>query len=310
MKRIAALVGALIFSLLVFAPAVLAADPALPHNGRVLISIQGDVTLPAGEHADAVIVIGGTATVQGEVNTIVAIDGAAILQGARSESVVAVQSRVELGTGTVVTQDIYALESPVTQASGVRFDGVVRDMAAGLAGFGFFLAAAMVLWFIGLAIAAIVAGLVLAALASRQVRQAEAIISHEPVKTFAVGLFGMIGLAILGIVLIATIVGAPIGLSILWGILPVVGMLGFLVIGIWIGEWILTRAEPGRTRERPYLAAVLGLVVMFVLSIIPFISGLVTLFGVGAVLLLAWRTFRGPVEPRVATRAAPVPMPG
>jgi hypothetical protein len=310
MRRIGALLGTFILAFGFLVPVALAADPALPHTGRVLISVGGDVTMPAGEHADAVIVVGGTATINGEVNTVVAVDGAALLQGSRSETVVAIRSHVTLEQGTVVSGDLYVLDSPVTQAGGVQLGGSVVDIAGGLTGFGFFLAAALVLWFIGLAVLAIVAGLVLAALAAKQVREAERLISREPVKTFAVGLLGFLGACFAAIVMIVTIVGAPLGFALLWGVLPVVGMLGFLISAIWIGDWIVASLLPGRTHERPYLAAVLGVLVMLVLSVVPFLSGLVTLFGVGALVILGWRTFRGPISPATERVATPVPVPG
>ena len=62
--------------------------------------------------------------------------------------------------------------------------------------------------------------------------------------------------------------------------------------GIAIGDWIVGRLSPGVTRERPYLAAVVGLLVLELVGIVPLVSGIATLFGYGAVLLLAWRTLR------------------
>ena len=65
------------------------------------MSFNGDVDLPAGQHADVVLVVNGTATIDGDVGTLVAINGAAVLTGATAETVVAVESAVTLATGTV-----------------------------------------------------------------------------------------------------------------------------------------------------------------------------------------------------------------
>ena len=78
MKRIVAIAAAMFIVLLFLVPVALAAD-AMPHSGRVLISTQGDVTIPAGEQADLVMVVNGTATIAGEVNTIFVVNGAAKL---------------------------------------------------------------------------------------------------------------------------------------------------------------------------------------------------------------------------------------
>ena len=115
MRRIAGLAGGLVLALAVLVPVALAADPSLPHTGRVLVSVGGDITLPAGEHADVVVVVRGTATILGEVNTIVTVDGRAILTGARAETLVAVSSPVTLSSGTVVSGDIFTMDAPVSR---------------------------------------------------------------------------------------------------------------------------------------------------------------------------------------------------
>jgi len=93
-----AVLAAAVVLLLVVVPAT-AADPSLPHSGRVLVSTGGDVVLPAGEQADAVIVVNGTATIHGRVNTVVAVDGAAVLTDATVETVVAIRSPLASGRG-------------------------------------------------------------------------------------------------------------------------------------------------------------------------------------------------------------------
>ena len=103
MKRIIAVIGSLLLALVLVAPAALAADETLPHTGRVLIATEGDLTVPVGEHADLVVVAGGTATILGEVNTVVVSDGSADLQGATVETLIAVRSPVTVGAGVLTS---------------------------------------------------------------------------------------------------------------------------------------------------------------------------------------------------------------
>jgi uncharacterized membrane protein len=152
----------------------------------------------------------------------------------------------------------------------------------------------------------------LAALAARQVRQAEAIISHEPVMALATGIVGLIAFPLIGIVLIVTLVGAPIGVALLLQVWPLVAFVGYLVAGIWIGDWVLRRSSSEAVRERPYLAAVLGLVILGFMAIIPvlaIVTAIASLFGFGAVILLAIRTIRSGhrTQPTVAGHL-PAPM--
>ena len=52
-----------------------------------------------------------------------------------------------------------------------------------------------------------------------------------------------------------------------------------------------------REPDRPYLAAVVGVLVLAFAGIIPFVTAIATLFGFGALLLSAWRVLR-PGVPR------------
>ena len=76
MKRLLLLVAALGLVAAATAPAVLAADPTTPQVNRVLVSVGGDVTLPAGDHADVVVVVNGTGTILGDATSVVVVNGA------------------------------------------------------------------------------------------------------------------------------------------------------------------------------------------------------------------------------------------
>lgn len=311
MNRIVGAASGLLLALLLLVPAVAAADPAVVHTGRVLISTEGDVTVPAGDRYDAVVVVNGDLTVEGDVNTVVVVDGNLSMTGAAAETVVAIRTPVTLGPGTVVTNDLYKLDSLVLMQGDAAVQGSVRDIGSELAGVGFFLGPLFILVFIGFAIAAIAAGLLVAALGARQVRAAEELISHRPVETFVAGIVGVIAPVFLLIGLFVSVVGIPLGLALLFVAWPLVGLLGYIVAGIWIGDWILGRMYPGVVRERPYLASVLGLVALTVLGIFPPVPAIASLFGYGAVLLLAWRTFRGHrlADTGVQTATPPAPAP-
>ena len=311
MKRLLGIGGALVLALGILVPVTLAADGALAHTGRVLVSVQGDVAVPTGEHADVVVVVNGHGTIAGEVNTIVVIDGSVDVAGATVDAIVAVRSPVNLGPDSVIRGDVMTVDSLVHQEGNARVQGTVRDMAMDLAGFGLVLASALFLLWIGFAIAAVAAGLLLAALAARQVRAAETLISHEPGQTFLTALAGLIvPMFVIG-ALFATVVGAPLAVGILLGLWPLVAFLGYLVAGIWIGDWILGRMSPTTVRERPYLAAVIGIVILEIAGIFPLLPAIAGLFGYGAVILLAWRTFQGPrVAQTVAPTSIQAPVPG
>jgi hypothetical protein len=305
MKRIAGIAGGMFVALGMLVPIAIAADDSLPHTGRVIVSVKGDATLPAGEHADVVVVVQGTATINGEANVVVVVDGTANLQGARVNTVVGVRSPVTLGPGTVVLGDVRTLNSTVTQDPTATVNGSVRDMTNDFAAFGFALATGFLLLFLGFAIAVILGALLVAALAARQVRAAETLISREPVKSFVIGLVAVFVIPIVAVLALLTVIGVPLGLAILLGLWPLAGFVGYVVTGIWIGDWLLHRSV-GDPARRPYVEAVVGVLILAILSAIPilgFITAIGSLFGFGAVLLLVWRTLRG-------TTAIGAPVPG
>ena len=300
MRRVFVFLTAIVLVLGLAAPAALAADPTFDHTGTLLVAFNGDVTVPAGDVADGVYVTGGTATVRGTVETVIVLDGTAILEGAEVQSVFVTGGSVTIDAASTVTGDVRTLDATVTTDPAATIGGTVATLDKDLIAAGAILAPAFVLFMLGFALVTLVAGLALAALASRQVRSAESLISHEPGQTLLVGLAGLVVIPVLAVLSMITVIGAPLGLSILFVVWPAAAYAGYLVAGIFIGEWLLNRnaAEPP---ARPYLAAVVGLIALQVISLVPFAGPIASLFGFGAVLLLAWRTFRQPSAARPVT---------
>ncbi len=310
MRRIASIAAALAVAFLILVPAAIAADPS-PGGDQVLVAVNGDVTLPADQTADVVVVVKGTAHIAGIARTVVVVEGTAVVDGARIDNLWAIRSTVELQPGTVVTGDVMTLDATVHKVGDAAVQGAVTEITPAIIAMGAVLAPVAILFWFGLGLATLVAGLFLAGLAGRQVRQTELLISREPVPVLLVGIAGLILVQTVAVLLMISIVGAPLGLGMLFGVWPFVAFLGYLVAGVWVGDWVLARLQPGTVRERPYLASVVGLVLLQVLGLIPIvglISAIASLFGFGAVLLAGWRTLRGPGTPMPTGMPAPAPM--
>ena len=308
MKQIAGIAAAALLAIWLIVPITLASDGTFPHTGRVLVSVKGDATLPAGEHADVVVVVQGTASIAGEANNVVVVDGAANLQGAHVETLVAIRSPVTLGPGTTVT-NVRTVDSSLSQDPTATVSGSVSDATVDLAAFGLVLVTGFFLLFIGFVVAVILGALLVAGLAARQVRAAETLISREPAKTFLVGLVSIFVIPIVAVVALVTVIGLPVGLIILLGLWPLAGFVGYVVTGIWVGDWLLHRAV-GDPARRPYIEATIGVLILAIVSAIPilgFLAAIASLFGFGAVLLLVWRTLRG--TSAIGAPAPPSPQP-
>jgi len=310
MKRLLFVATSVALLLALFAPAALAAEP-MSDKGSVLVSVNGTVDVPAGDRLDLLVVVDGEARVGGEVKTIVVAGGTATLSGATAETLVVVDGSADLQAGTTVTGEVRTLRGSVTQQPGASVLGSTKTLEADLAALGLLLIPAFILLFLGLGIAAIAAALLVAALGARQVREVESLIGREPGQVLVAGIVGTVVLPVLAILMIVSVLGAPVGLAVLFILLPALAFLAWIVAAIWIGDWIVARLRGEPEPGRPYLAAVLGVIALAIAGLIPFVTAIATLFGFGALLLAAWRVLRpqAPALGAAGTAGAAGPVP-
>jgi hypothetical protein len=300
---------AVVILLALLAPVALAAGP-VTSTGSVVVSVNGTMDLPAGTYVNTVVVVDGTATISGDAKTVVVAGGTATLAGATVDELIVVDGRADLLAGTSVG-DVNTWQGTVTQDPAATISGRTTTFETDLAALAILLVPLVIAFTIGMAVAAVVAGLLVAAFASRQVREAEAQISRRPGHALLAGLAGTVVLPIIGGMLILSVIGAPIGFALLLGVLPVLAFVGWLIAAIWVGEWLIARSRGEREAGRPYRAAILGVIVLSIASIVPFVSTIATLFGFGALLLVGWRILQPerpelpgqPAEPFTGTMA-------
>jgi hypothetical protein len=294
MRKMLALLASLALTL-ALAGVALGADGASDGSGQVLLSVNGDVDVVAGETVDNVVVISGDAQIAGTANTVFVADGTVTTSsGSTLDSLVVINGTANLAPGTTIRNDVSQLNSTINGADAITLGGSVRDLAGDAAAFGLFIGATWILLWIGAALATILLGLLVAGLAARQLRLATGVISREPAKTFLVGLLAMIVPPVLAVLAFLTLVGIPAGIALLLFVWPAAAFAGYMVAAIWIGDWLLGRLNPtAAAAPRPYLAVVLGLIVAFVIGFIPFVTAVISVFGLGSVVLVAWRTLRG-----------------
>ena len=292
MTRILLILAAVAVLLGLAAPVALAAEPD-QNNRSFVLSVDRDVDVPAGDHVDTLVVVRADATVEGSVDSIVVVDGTATLTAATAGSVVVMNGTADLQAGSQVTGDVRTYDGTVNRAADAVVTGSVRSFEANVAAFALLLIPLILVLFVGIGVAAIVVALLVAAFGARQVRHAESLISNETGTVLVAGLIGSFVLPLLAVLVTITIVGAPIGLGALLIVLPALAFLGWIVAAIWVGDWILGRSG-GPRAERPYAAAVVGVIVLALAGIVPFVSAIATLFGFGALLVIAWRILRPP----------------
>ena len=265
----------------------------------VLIQANADLTVPSGSHWDTVILFAADATILGEVDTVVVFDGAATLTGARVGTLVVAGGAVDVGAGSTV-DEVRTIGSTYHVAA----DAVVGDqasiepavIAAGVAPI------AIAVW-LGFALAYVLAGLLVAAIAGDQLRRAGAALTRQPGAVTLGALAVLIGIPLVITALALTIVGIPTALLVAIVVLPLVWFVGSVAVAVRIGDWILLRTRGRVEAAHPLVAAFVGTLVVGVLSVIPLVGFIIGLAGAGAVLVLAWKAAFDAV-PRVPTPLA------
>ncbi len=267
----------------------------------VLVVAQQDVVVGPGEAMESLVILDGTAVVEGVVESVFAVDADIAVSGATAEveriftigGSLTVDDGASLGdvTFTGTELDEAAVEASATGEVVNAQDELVAALGAIVA----LLILVIFFLIIGAFIASLAVTLLVVAWGTAQTRRAAATISHDVLKTIVAGLLMLVVPSILISILFATIVGIPLalGLAVLWGI---VLFLGQVVVAVWIGERILPRA---RSAARPYGAAFLGMLILLLLSwtgVVPLLAGI---FGSGAVTLAGWRVLRGGGMPPV-----------
>jgi CheY-like chemotaxis protein len=282
----------------------LGADGTTVGSGRVILA-SGDVAVGPAENLDAVVVAKGDAEIAGQVATVVVLDGNVALMGsAIVGDILDVGGTISLGPGTTVQGDIWTVGATVEQGPSAVVQGSIGSFETQLAGLGVVLVPFLILLSIGAGLVGIVAALLVAALAARQVRRAEEVIRRQPGRTLGVGILGVLVPPILAVLLMVTVVGIPLGLTFLFVAWPAVGLAGYLVAAIFIGDAVVAQLRAGAVEERPYLAAILGVLVLAIAGIVPFVTAIASLFGLGAVLLTGWRVWRHETAMQVGAGAA------
>jgi hypothetical protein len=314
MRRLVLAATSVVILLLALVPAALAADPpggtpapAATTTGVIAVTVDGTLDIPAGSTVRGAVVVEGSATIASPIESLVVIDGTATVVGTTVDQVLVIDGRVDLVDGAAAG-DVATLGGTVTRDSSAVISGRITSLESGLAALGFLLIPLALLFTAGMALAGIVAALFVAAFGARQVRGLEDRISRQPGQVLVTGIIGAIALPVVGALLTATVIGAPVGLFILLLAAPFLGALGWLVAAIWIGDWILVRTSGSRESGHPYKAAVLGVVVLALASILPLVSGVATVFGLGALFLAGWDAVKPdrPAQPVAYPPVGPV----
>ena len=258
--------------------------PPTPPDSGFLMQVHGNVDVPAGERQGAVIVARGDARVGGHVTALMVIEGDAIIDGGTVGDLSVVRGAARLLNGAVVTGDVHLVDaaidvSPDSRVAGTIDRGMRSRLSTGLVGFTALL---------GL-------GVLAAMIAPDQVTATGSLMRAEAGRAALTACVVWIALPIVAVLLLPSIIGLPIGLGYFVVVLPMLGFLGLIVAGTWLGDQLLRSMRGDRTATGIVAAAALGILIILVLGRIPvigFLASLLVMLASGAVVLRAVRVMR------------------
>jgi hypothetical protein len=298
MKRLVALL-ALIVGFLFLLPAAAFAQDASPTAGSsasgdnpvvsatitdeddsLLLKVNGDTAVAAGDTIQNAAVINGNITVAGtiEENLFVA-KGDAVITGTVKGTVTVVRGTLTLENGSSV-DDVMLIDSKLNRADGATVTGDIEDRGYDFS-FGRGLAIFSALWWVGMTIVALVAAAIFAWFGRMQLFASVETLKNQFVKALITAIVMWILLPLGAALILFTLIGAPLGLIVLIVLLPILWLIGMIVVGTWLGSFILKPTSTGRAIG----AAVLGTLIVALVSLIPFvavITGIAAILGSGA----------------------------
>lgn len=279
--------------------AVLAQGPNNEEPYDTLIRVNGPVQVRAGETAQGVVVISDNAVIDGTVDFLVVIDGNATIAGTVERQVYIVNGTVTLKDGARVGEQVLLYKASAVEEAGATVVGGVHNEWGGFnIGRGFFFG-----FWLSMTVAVAAAGLLFAAFGARQLQDAATTFTARVGPTLLTALIVFIAVPVVAVLVMLTGIGIPLGLGILFFLLPALWFLGYLVAGAAVGT-LIYKARAGAT-ERPYLPVLVGLLIFQVIALVPFIGGTVAFFaglvGAGALVYRAWAAFRGATTGRPVT---------
>ena len=290
--------GALAVGLIFAAPA--SAQTAQQDQGRSLVVLSGAALIPARANIDSVVAFDGAVVVDGHVaGSVVAFNGPVTINGTVVQDVVVFNGVLRLASGAHLGGSVYADDRVIDPRAQVR--GTVNGLASSAWVPSTFVIG-FVLW-LAVAVSVLVLGLLLLWFVPRAMDAAAGVATTAIGPAIGWGLAIVVGLPVLSVVAMATLLGFPLGFGVLLG-LALIFAIG-QTAGVWVFGRMLIRV--GSSAK----AFLLGWAIVSAIALVPFLGGLVwgaaTVYGLGVLAVAGYRARRAPLAPAVVP-APPVPL--
>ena len=274
---------------------------AQENSDDVYVRVNGTVDLPASESVDTLVAVDSEARVAGTVrDTLVIVNQTATVSGNVGRDAIVVNGTLRLEPTAHIGGDVVLINGEVSQADGAVIAGSIVERRGASIGAEFrrVTAAVSLIAWLGMTLLIVVVALGWAAVSGRQLSEIAGLLGARPGLAAVAAVIFWIAVPVVAFVAFVTVIGIPIGITLLLVVVPLLWGLGYVATGTRLGFFFADLRRTTPDLAHPYREAVLGVVVFQLIGLIPIVGGIVValagLFGAGAIVIHAWRHFGKP----------------
>ncbi len=298
-----------VFVLVFLIPGIAAAQSNDEADEGFIFRANGDVTVAQGDELGGVVVVNGDALVHGAVTeTLWVISGDATVDGVVDGDVIVIDGTLRLEP-TASVDNVTLIRGTLDRADGATITGDLTEQD-NLVSFGWAGALFSIAMWLGVTVVLVLAALLFAYVGGRQLTATGELLRERLVASIVTGLVLFVALPVIAVLAFITIIGIPLGATILLVVMPALWMLGYLVAGTWLGRRLTDALGRTESIARPLLAAALGVLLLQLIGLIPALGPIVTVIagmvGAGA---LVYRIVGRPTAPVEQSAVTSGPMP-
>jgi hypothetical protein len=270
------------------------------------IVLRGAVLVPRGTDVGEVVVVQGSARVDGVAHgDVVVLEGPIVVHGQVGGSVIAIDGHVTLGPDAQINGDVTS-RGTIAVAAGAKVGGRLRQHVAFAWRTPVEFVGRFASW-LAVSVSTLLLGFLLVLLAPRALDAVAGTASAAPWPSsgWAVGI--AVGVPVLVVLSVASVVALPLGLVVLLG-LALLAFVGYVLSAYAIGRAV--HESPGNRA----LAFGIGWAILRAIGAIPVVSGitfgLAAVYGLGSAAVATWRAraIAGRHRGRRKPEPAPVPI--
>jgi hypothetical protein len=267
----------------------------------VYVRINGTVDLATGESVDKLVAINSETQVAGTVrDTLVIVNQTATVSGDVGRDAIVFNGTLRLEPTAQIGGDVVLINGQLSQVEGAVIGGRVVERSGASIGAEFNRATAafsLIAW-LGMTLLFVVMALGWAAVGGRQLSHVAGLLGARPGLAAAAAVIFWIVVPIAAFLAFVTVIGIPIGITLVLVVLPLLWGLGYVTTGTRVGFFLADLRRTAPDLGHPYLEAVLGVVIFQLIGLIPIVGGIVValagLFGAGAIVVHLWRRIGTP----------------